>query len=103
MLAAAIGHGAVWVQSSAGEPLPIAEDLHAYRAITADGILATPEGRAIEAVVQAAVAWHKAYGDRWDGMMTGTLQPSDIRVEADATLTLFAAVDAYLAVPEAAP
>jgi hypothetical protein len=58
-------------------------------------MLVTPEGKALAALIEAAVAWRNAYAERWDGMM-GQIDPPDPRIEADATLGLVRAVGEYL-------
>ena len=61
-----------------------------------EGMLATPTGRAMSALIEAAVAWHRAYGDRWDAATSDKPEPEP-RIEADATLALYAAVETWLA------
>ena len=65
----------------------------------ADAILSTPEGKAIAAVVEAAVTWHAIYGKRFQP----DFDYSDYRADADASLDIMRAVNAYLALAEAQP
>ena len=58
----------------------------------AAAVLATEPMQAIARVVEAADKWADAYGARWDAMMGNGIE--DPRIEADATLALYAAIAA---------
>jgi hypothetical protein len=63
-------------------------------ALVSVGLIVAIEAEAVarlRPIVEAAEAWAKAYGDRWDGMQ-GKIEPPDPRIEADATRALYTAV-----------